>query len=132
MNRRKSSIRSARIFRFAASPDANPTSSNTLSLPRTNGIWFGLLLSPPLDRPEALPPKNDFVSGGFLCFLLERVEYINRLLVLCNIKNPRGAPSVNSDFLDTSPTQGMGLKSVGSCPPCSACNSNPTLRRASL
>src|SRR5438552_13601681 len=134
MNRRKSSIKSARTFRLAASAAAKPRSSNTLSLPGmicrslpSLSRWAARLL----DRLIALPASREVELGRLLCFLLECVEYIDGLLKLRDIEHPVGIGGPNANFIGPGPTTGMGLKSLGLCPCCTARNSKPAFRRAS-
>src|SRR3990170_2955287 len=86
---RKSSNKSARTFRFAASSAPNPTSLNTLSLPWVACISLALLprLAIVPGRSITLPTDLDVLLGRLLRFLLERVEYINYLLELSDIEN---------------------------------------------
>lgn len=82
MYRRKSSIRSARTFKFAASPSANPRSSKTLLLPLMTLLFedsFSRLPVNFLRRFVALPADRDILLGSFLSFLLECVEYIDAI-----------------------------------------------------
>src|SRR6184192_651482 len=102
MNRRKSSIKSARIFRLAASAASKPRSSNTLSLP-----WMICRSLPSLsrraarllDRLIALPASREVVLGRLLCFLLECMEYIDGLLKLRDIEHPVGIVGLNANFV---------------------------------
>src|SRR5713101_5177631 len=117
---RKSSIKSARTFRFAASWASNPTSSNTLSLPRMICLSLSLLSRLSvivLGRLITLLAKRDVVLGRFLCFLLEYVEYIDRLLKLSDIENPVGIISLNTNFIGTRPNRGHGFKISRLLPP---------------
>src|SRR3989338_1050573 len=105
---RMSSNKSARIFRFAASSAANPTSLNTLSLPWVTCIPLASLprLAIALGRSVTLPANLDVVLGRLLRFLLERVEYINYILELSDIENTVGIGNMNANFIDTGTNRG--------------------------
>jgi hypothetical protein len=100
---RKSSIKSARIFRFAASSAGNPTSSKTLPVPCVTCTFLPSLplLSIVLGHLITLPAKLDVAFGRLLRLFLERVEYINGLLELCYVKNSVSLPSMNANFINT-------------------------------
>src|SRR3989304_2330150 len=95
---RKSSNKSARTFRFAASSAANPTSLNTLSLPWVTCIPLASLprLAIALGRFVTLPANLDVVLGRLLGFLLERKDYIICLLKLIDIENTVGIGKVDA------------------------------------
>src|SRR5216684_4188753 len=84
MYHRKSSIKSARTLRLAASSASNPRSSKTLSLPRMTWVLCLWLSGPAraLRLFVALPAKGDVVLGCLLGFLLEGIEHIDGLLKL--------------------------------------------------
>src|SRR5713101_5779714 len=120
MYRRRSSIKSARTFRLAASSASKPRSSNTLSLPRR--ICRSLSLLPRLsasllDRLITLPTDREVVLGRFLCFLGECVEYIDSLLELGDIENPVGIASLNANFIGTRTKSRHGLEIARILPP---------------
>jgi hypothetical protein len=91
---RKSISKSALIFKFAASSASKPTSLNTLSLPRA--IFSTLAL---LGCFVTLLTDLDVSFGCFFGFLLERVEYVNRLLKYNNIEHTIGTMSINPNFV---------------------------------
>src|SRR5688572_25860909 len=108
---RKSSSKSALIFKFAASSASNPTSSNTLSLPRMSCIPLASWrLATVLRRSITLLANLDVVLGRFLRFLLERVEYINCLLKLSDIENTIRVVSMNANFVDPGTHRGNRLE----------------------
>src|SRR5712692_1484308 len=110
---RKSSIKSARTFRLAASSAAKPRSSNTLSLPGMICRSLPLLSRPSaslLDRLIALPANREVVLGRLLCFLGECVEYIDCLLELRDIENPVGIIGLNANFIGTRTNYGHGFE----------------------
>src|SRR3990172_8347036 len=109
---RKSSNKSARTFRFAASSAPNPTSVNTLSLPWVTCLSLALLprLAIVPGRSITLPANLDVVLGRLLRFLLERVEYINYLLELCDIKDTIGIVNMNADFVNAGTDRGYRLE----------------------
>jgi hypothetical protein len=123
---RKSISKSALIFKFAASSASKPTSLNTLSLPRA--IFSTLAL---LGCFVTLLTDLDVSFGCFFGFLLERVEYVNRLLKYNNIEHTIGTMSINPNFVyaGTNPRHRLEVSWLPS--PLHRRNSKPALRLAS-
>src|SRR6266550_3461922 len=108
MYRRKSSIKSARTLRLAASSASNPRSSNTLSLPLMTWMLCLRLLEPvrAVRFFVALLAKVDIVLGCFLRFLLKGMEHIDGLLKLSDIEHTVRIVGLEAQFIGPWPNDG--------------------------